>query len=212
MPGFLLLASLAVVPPGACGPAPGDTVPADSLRSLYDRGRTYAEFLAAVRNRREMWRDNSAWGKVDPDQLTRARALPGRWRLLVVAEDACGDSANTIPYVAALADSVDGGIDLRIVSAREGRAVQEAHRTHDGRTATPTVIVLDADGHEAGCWVERPRVLAAWVREHRAQLSEGAFRARFFEWYTEDRGRETIRDLLEVIEGAGAGKPCLGNT
>ncbi|UCC24022.1 MAG: hypothetical protein JSU98_09805 [Gemmatimonadales bacterium] len=26
----------------------------------------------------------------------------------------------------------------------------------DGRPATPTVVILDEDGEEVGCWIERP--------------------------------------------------------
>jgi hypothetical protein len=209
----ILLAALVAAAPVGCGPAaPAPAAPADSLEALYRGGRTFAEFLAAARARREMWRSNYAWGRADPELLARARALGGGWRLLVIADDSCGDSANTIPYLATFIDSLGGGLDMRIIPSREGRAVQESHRTWDGRAATPTVLLLDAEGREAGCWVERPRPLAVRAREYRASLPYDDYVARVYAWYDEDRGRETIRDILDMIEDAGSGRPCLGNT
>ncbi len=184
----------------------------DSLAALHARGRTYATFLAGAEHRREMWRSNSAWGKVDPDLLARGRALTGPLRLLVVLEDGCSDSANTIPYLATFADSLGGVLDIRLVNSTEGKWVMERHRTGDGRAATPTVVILDADGNEAGCWVERPKALASWMNENRAKLSDQALMDGKFEWYNKDRGAFTIRELLEILEHPTPSGSCGGNT
>lgn len=185
---------------------------ADTLADLHARGRTFAEFLAGARRRTESWTGNYAWGKVDSELLARGRALSRTVKVLAVAEDGCSDSANTIPYLATFADSVGGRIDLRIVNSTEGRAVMEAHRTGDGRAATPTVIILGEAGGEAGCWVERPSALAAWMREQRGKLSQDALLEGKFKWYDEDRGRATVAEILEQIEQGGPGRPCGGNT
>ena len=213
MSGLLLLAALASTAPGSCGTAaPADTLPADSLEALYARGRSFAEFLEAARARQDTWRNNYAWGKIDPELLNRARALPEGWRLLVVADDSCGDSANTIPWVATLVDSLAGRIDMRVLTSREAQLIKDTHRTHDGRAATPTVVLLDPEGREAGCWVERPGALAAWARGEGSGLSQREFLDRKYAWYDADRGRETLRDMLRMIEQAGPGRACLGNT
>ena len=149
---------------GTLACAPADAAVADSLEALYQRGRTYQAFLSAADSRREMWLRNSAKGTVDAEALRQGRALGAGWRLLVVLEDACGDSANTIPYLASLVDSLDGGVEMRLVNSTEGRWVMERYRTRDGRAATPTIVLLDPQGEMAGCWVERPGTLAAWER------------------------------------------------
>ena len=38
------------------------------------------------------------------------------------------------------------------------------------------------------------------------------YRDQLFGWYDEDSGQSTIREILDLIEGAGPGRPCLGNT
>jgi hypothetical protein len=199
-----LLAVLAV--PAICVPDPAS----DSLVTLYQGGRRFAEFLDAAKAREDEWKGNYRWSRLEAGIADRARALVGVWRLLVVAVDSCGDSAHTMPYVATLADSSDGHIELRVVSSTEGRWVMEAHRTSDGRPATPTVILLDGNGQEAGCWVERPGQLAKWALEAKPRLPEKDFLDQKYAWYHEDRGRQTVGEVLEMIEHAGPGRPCGG--
>jgi hypothetical protein len=198
----------AAAPPPATGPSIAAPAPlqADTLGRLYRSGRTFQEFLRAARHRRDTWTGNYEGASLDPAVLARARAVPGRWRLLVVADDSCGDSANTIPFVAALADSVPA-IELRVVGSREGRGVTRAHRTADGRAATPTVVLLDEQDAEAGCFIERPLALQAWVLLNRPKYDDREFTDRKYEWYRADGGRETVREIVELLEAAALDTP-----
>ena len=197
---ILALALCAAEPPAA-----------DSLAALHAQGRTYAAFLATAERRKEMWQANTAWGKVDPALLARGRALSGPMKLLVVLEDGCSDSANTIPYLATFADSLGGVLDIRVVNSTEGKWVMERHRTADGRAATPTVVLIGADGNDAGCWVERPSALAKWMNDNRPKLSQQELMDGKFAWYDKDRGAATINEILDMIEHPGSAK-CGGNT
>jgi hypothetical protein len=210
--GLLLLS-----PPGTCpvdAALQAEVRPlagSDSLAQLYARGKTFAEFLSAAKARRETWHDNYSRLAVTGDWLQRARAVPGHWRLLVVAEDWCGDSANTIPYLAQLSDSV-ASLKLRIVNAQDGRWVMESHRTPDGRAATPTVVLLDSVGAEAGCFVERPAALREWLDTNRPRRSERELGRGRDEWRRRDRGQSTVRELVELLESAAGGRPRCGPT
>ena len=203
---------IAMILAAACAVSSRPQVPADSLVDLYDRGKTFAEFLAAAKQRRDTWVKNAGYGRIDPEQLARLQQLTGPWRILVVAEDWCGDSANTIPYLATFADSSGGKLQIRIVNSTDGKWVMEGHRTEDGRTATPTVIILSADGTEAGCWVERPSELAAWMRDNRSKMSHDELLDKKYTWLNQDRGKSTVREILDQIEHAGVGSGCGGNS
>lgn len=193
---------------GSCAPAPATT---DSLEALYQRGTTYSAFLGAADSRREMWLRNSAKGKVDAEALRLGRSLGAGWRLLVVLEDACGDSANTIPYVAALVDSLGGAVEMRLVNSSEGRRVTERYRAWDGRAATPTIVLLDAQGAAVGCWVERPGTLATWERAESSKLSQQEFVRQKFAWYDRDGGATTQREVVAMMARAAPGAACGGN-
>ena len=206
-----LLTALSIVTIGT----PVCTMPTNSVRTtedlkqLYLRGRTYIEFRDAAARRVDAWHDHYANAMVSDALRQRVNAIAGSWKLLVIAEDWCGDSANTIPYVAKLVD-VATNLDMRIINSTIGRTIMERHRTPDGRTATPTVILLDANYDEAGCWVERPTKLATWFDANKSHLSETELYDRKYAWYAEDAGQETLREVVALMESASAGQPVCG--
>lgn len=177
---------------------------ADSLAALYDRGVAWATFLEGVRARRQTWLDNYAAASVDAVLVARLDRVPGRWRFLVVAVDACGDSAHSIPYLARLVEA-SARLELRVVSPADGAWVMESHRTEDGRPATPTVVLLDASGAERGCWVERPYALRKVMQDQRAGTIPGSFTEVITAWRREDQGRSTLEDMTALLEAAAAG-------
>lgn len=193
-----LALSLAVCGPPAAG---GGVTPDPVLEALWTSGIPYAEFLAGATRRVEMWRATEARAAVPDAIRTRVAALGGRWRLLAIAEDACSDSANSLPYLARLADGAPN-LELRVVGSQAGRAFMEAHRTPDGRAATPTVLLLAPDGTLAGCWIERPAELQAWYVAHRAGLDDAEYLRQKLAWYVADAGRSILDEVTRMIDAA----------
>jgi dipeptidyl aminopeptidase/acylaminoacyl peptidase len=192
---------------GAGSAAPG---PADAtLKALYEGGIPFATFLDNASRRRDQWDAHYGDGRVTDDQVARAVAVGGAWRILAIAEDWCGDSANTIPYLARLVEGADN-LEMRVVNSSAGRETMEAHRTPDGRAATPTVILLDESWNESGCFVERPTPLMAWYLEHKADKSSDELHDYIYDWYTADAGAATVEDILGLLEAAAAGMPRCG--
>ena len=208
---LLLAALLGFTPPPPAGCAvltpagPYD----QALKDLFESGIPFGSFLENAKRRKDQWDAHYGDGSVTVDQVSRARAVGGPWRILAIAEDWCGDSANTIPYLARLVEQVDG-LEMRVVNSTAGRAVMEAHRTPDGRAATPTVILLDDEWNEAGCFVERPTPLMEWYLANRADKTSDELHEYIFDWYTADAGAATVEDLLTLLEAAAAGHPRCG--
>lgn len=208
-----LMLSFAVV----CGaPSPGPVtapllpVAADTIEArIYGEGTAWADFLEATDRRRDTWHANYEGAEVFADLAARVQAVPGNWRLLVVAIDSCGDSANTIPYLARFVEGV-GNLELRVVEPDIGNILMEAHPTPDGRGATPTVVVLNEAGDNVGCWVERPADLQSWWNANPDDLSTRDKLERKYEWYDADGGYHTILEVVEAIEAAGAGGHLCG--
>lgn len=208
-PAPLLALALAATPLSCSGGEPVTAsapwpAAADSLVALYEKGMEWRAFLQGVRARRQAWYDNYTTATVDATTVERLARVPGRWRFLVVAVDACGDSANTIPYLARLVEASER-LDLRVVNPTEGAWVMAARRSEDGRAATPTVVLLDEDGRERGCWVERPYALRQVLDEHRAGRIGGSFVEVITAWREQDRGRSTVEDMVALLEGAVTG-------
>jgi len=174
-------------------------LPTIDYAALFDKGVPFRDFLDAARSRRDEWLERSKDAKVDAEAVTRVRQLGARRRLLIVAEDWCGDSANTLPYVARLAESAPEVLDLRIIDSSAGRPVMEAHRTLDGRAATPTVVLLDETGAFLAAWVERPSALQKWYIEQQDLLNQRDLLDQKYKWYKEDQGKSAIREIVELL-------------
>lgn len=178
-----------------------------ALVSLYDSGLTYDTFLDGARLRRQGWLDRTESAAVPDELVARANAVAGTWRLLVVAFDGCGDSMNQVPFVAKLAAQVNG-LEIRIVNPGQGRAVREAHRSLDGRIATPTYVLIDTAGNESGCIVELPTALRRWSHEAReGGVSLDSIHGYQSTFYDTDRGVAITTEIVELLEAAAAGTP-----
>ena len=207
----LSLASLLALLVGA-HPAPRCTVAApaiftagtdSTLLALHASGQTFPDFVAAAQARREGWVRLADSAIVAPALVQRAKAAGNGWRMLVVAIDSCGDSMNSVPYVARLA--AEAGVDLRIVLPTAGRTVQDTHRSLDGRPATPTYVLLDASGTERGCIVEQPKALREWASAARAKVSLDSVHVGIRAFYAKDQGVSIAREAVEMLEAAARG-------
>lgn len=175
------------------------------FRPLYEQGVRYIEFRDAATRRVDAWKDHYANAVATDALVAKMESIPGTWRLLVVAEDWCGDSANTIPYLAKLVDRAEN-LDMWIIGSDVGKGIMEAHRTPDGRAATPTVVLLNDRFEEVGCFVERPSTLQAWFLDAENKLEEEALYEQKYAWYDDDQGQHTISEIVAMVIAASKGE------
>lgn len=164
--------------------------------ALRDQGLPWTEYLASTKQQRDIWVRN-ADRNVPAALVERLRTAGKGLQLLVVAEDWCTDSVNTVPYLGTLASKA--GIDMRVITSVPGKPIMEAHRTPDGRAATPTVILI-RDGKEVAAWVERPAALQTWMLGPGAALDQPDRSARKMSWYEWNRGDDTLREIVVLAE------------
>lgn len=164
--------------------------------ALLDQGLPWTEYLASTKQQHDIWVRN-AGRAVPADLAERLRKAGANLRLLVVAEDWCSDSVNSIPYLGSLA--AKAGIDLRVITSEPGKPIMEAHRTPDGRAATPTVILV-RNGKEVGAWVERPSVLQTWMLGPGAALDQADRQQRKTSWNEWSRGDDALREIVVLAE------------
>lgn len=175
---------------------------APDYSALFARGMTFEAFFDQISARRETWTANRTAADVPADIVARAGALSHSWRILAVADERCSDSAASLPLVAKLAAAAPERLSLRVVNygdSRAGRAVMEAHRTPDGRAATPTLIFIRDDG-EVRAWIERPGALVAWLADQKARDPKFDVLAGKTKWYADDAGRSTLGDIIALLE------------
>ena len=183
---FLLLAGYALTP-----------IQAPDPQALFAQGVTYDAFVESASAQKATWQANTARATVAPEVVERFKNAASGLTLLVIAEAACSDSVQTLPYVAKLASLA--GVDLRIVSKAAGQAHLEHHKSPDNRTATPTIILL-RDGKDAGAFVERPVTLQTWMIGAARTLSQQERLSRKTSWYEWDRGDSTVAEVVALAE------------
>lgn len=196
-PALLILLLAVLSTAGARRASPRQDI---DYQALYGQGTTFADFLERARARRDEWRAHYNDATVSAALITRMRALPAKRHLLVVAEDWCSDSVNTVPYIARLIDGAPERLDMRVVNRETGMAVMEAHKTPDGRTATPTIVVLGEDWHVTGAWTERPGATQAWFLEKQKTTMQKPLHDELMAWYEKDAGKMTVLEIADLVE------------
>jgi len=165
------------------------------FRTLWDDALTFDAFLAASTKHKGLWEGLYNIARV-PAWAASAVPAGARRKLLVLAEDWCGDASSTIPVLARLASEVPG-LELRIILRDQNPAVMDRYLTRGARSI-PIVIALDADFKELGHWGPRPRLLQAWVAENRPLMPKEQLFPQVRQWYARDRGETTLREVLET--------------
>jgi hypothetical protein len=173
-------------------------------RARFEAGDTFAAFMAKEFTNKLFWEQVYKRATVGEEVLHRARSLGGRWHLLALNEDWCGDSVNILPYVAKLADAVPG-FDLRIVRRDDNLDIMDAHLTGTSRSI-PIIILLDENFSECGWWGPRPRELQKWVIEEGLKLPKHERYKQARAWYARDRGASTMNEIVSTFERCAIGR------
>jgi hypothetical protein len=165
--------------------------------ALWNLALPYDTFVAGSElKHRGLWHGLHRLARIPAWALAAVPADAGL-KLLVLAEDWCGDASNTIPILAKLGDLAPG-IELRVLRRDEYPEVMDQYLTNGARSI-PVVIVLDRDFQELGHWGPRPRVLQEWVMEQRKKgTPKDQLYPEVRRWYARDAGETTLREVLET--------------
>jgi hypothetical protein len=166
------------------------------FRKLWGEALTFDAFVEACRTEHcGLWRGVYNLARV-PDWALGVMPAGTQRKLLVIAEDWCGDASNTVPIMARLAAEVPG-LELRVIMRDRYPEVMDQYLTNGSRSI-PIVIVLNEAYEEVGHWGPRPTELQAWVMANRATMAKTELYPQVRKWYARDRGETTIREVLKA--------------
>lgn len=173
-------------------------------RAFWDAGYTWEAYAQDVKEHAALWHGIHRRATVPEWAREAGAGLGGRYRILVISEDWCGDAVNTVPPIARLSEAL--GMELRVVKRDEVPALMDLYLT-DGARSIPVAIVLDEDFRPVGWWGPRPREVQAKVlAEKRAGIRPAADIYRDLRmWYARDAGETTIAEVLEIMGRRRAG-------
>lgn len=163
----------------------------------YREGTSFETFFEEAEENRDMWQSVAPRARVPSGAVARAQELPGRWRLLAIADDWCGDAVNILPVVARLVEKVDS-LDLRIVSRESHPELMDRHLTNGSRSI-PVLILLDEAGTCRGWWGPRPSVLQAWFEVEGRPLPKDERYRELRRWYARNRGEAIADEIVDLV-------------
>jgi hypothetical protein len=141
-------------------------------RSRFDQGLTYEAYKDQMTRNRDRLEENEQRVELSKDDLAAFRALPRPVKVLVLAEDWCGDVIANLPVLGRLAKD-SGKLDVRIFLRDQNDDIMQGYLNKGQFKSIPVFVFLDDSYRELGHWIERP----ASVTEVRAKRRKEIFSA-----------------------------------
>ena len=171
-----------------------------SLRDRFLAGQDLDTMLASAQRNEDLWAAVARRAVVPSEFVDRVNALGGRWNLLVLSADWCGDAVNTVPVIARLAEQ-SSSTELRILERDANLDLMDAHLTGTSRSI-PAVIALDGDYVERGWWGPRPAALQRWALGEGQALEKSERYKHIRTWYARDHALTTLEEVVTMMEHA----------
>ena len=125
-------------------------------------------------------------------------------KLKIITEPWCGDAAQIVPALAAIAELSDK-IEAEIVLRDENEELMNQHLTNGGK-AIPVAIIIDAETNKAlGHWGPRPTVAQQMVMDYKAKpenerSSFDEFVQEMQQWYNKDKTASIQNELIQKLK------------
>lgn len=123
--------------------------------------------------------------------------IPMTWML--ITESWCGDSAQTLPYIARIAAAMPK-TSLQILSRDNHPEIMDLYLTNGSRSI-PKLVAFDSDWNEIFQWGPRPEEAMELARELKESGLSEAVRAKEIQgWYNRNKGSSLEREFIQVFE------------
>lgn len=164
--------------------------------------RAFPEFLERVEANRELWLTFADRARVPAEVRESIDKLEGCLRILVLADDWCGDAINTVPVIARMAED-SKHVALRVLARDRFPRIRDRFLT-DGNRAIPIAVVLDDAWVPRGRWGPRPAELQDLVTTRFCGMDRPDRYREIRRWYACDRGVTTAREILDLLNQAAS--------
>ena len=161
-------------------------------------GSDFHSYIAAAQKNVELWNAVYRTAMLPEGAVDRVTRIPGKWHLVALSEDWCGDAVNTLPILAKLAEAAPN-LDLTILGRDANLDLMDAHLSGTSRSI-PVVMVLDENLIEHGWWGARPRELQKWFLSEGIHIEKTERYKQIRSWYARDRGRSIVDEVLQIVE------------
>jgi hypothetical protein len=122
---------------------------------------------------------------------------PQLW--MVITENWCGDSAQNLPYIAAIAEQ-NPLIQLIVLLRDSNPEIMDQFLTN-GTRSIPILVGFNESGEELFRWGPRPKAAIQLIKQWKAEgLEKDEWMEKLHSWYSKNKGAEIEKDLTELIK------------
>lgn len=166
-----------------------------------NQSEAYLEYTRLNHQRMNRW-DKTL--KISPRMTELVRTISESQVWIVITEAWCGDGAQAIPYLAALA-ALNPSIELKIIMRDEYPEVMDAYLTN-GTRSIPKLVVMTADlSCELFTWGPKPQFLIDKQKayKHDSQgVSYHDYSAEVHLWYARNKNHDLEQELFPLIKSS----------
>ncbi|WP_343850279.1 thioredoxin family protein [Algoriphagus jejuensis] len=164
-----------------------------------NQSEAYLEYTRLNHQRMKRW-DKTLKISTEMTALVQSISEPQVWT--VITEAWCGDGAQSIPFLAAVAD-LNPVIDFRILMRDEYPEVMDEYLTNGARSI-PKLISMTADlTCELFIWGPKPDYLITRLKEYKHDakgLSYQDYSTEVHLWYARNRNHDLEQELIPLIQ------------
>ncbi|MBC6699962.1 thioredoxin family protein [Hymenobacter puniceus] len=137
-----------------------------------------------------------------PELQAAVQALPQRYEWLIITEGWCGDAAQIVPVLEAVAQASNGNIRTHYLLRDENPDLMDRYLTNGARSI-PQLVVLRADTlTEATHWGPRPAPAQTLLLDLKAQgATHEEYAEKIHGWYAKDKTQSIQHELLALVKG-----------
>lgn len=195
-------------------------------KERFEQGLTYGEYRQQMTRNQDRFDETERTVVLSPEDVAFFTALPSPLKVVVLAEDWCGDVIANLPVLGRLAEA-SSKLELRIFLRDQNLDIMDQYLKEGQFRSIPVFVFFDQEFNEFGYWIERPASMTKLVQEVRnkhfasdpdlaglppttspSELSEEA-RLRLSkvmaDFRAENRAfsdREVVREIREIVSGA----------
>jgi len=140
--------------------------------------------------------------KLLPELAAAAAGLTGHYIGLIITEGWCGDAAQIVPVLEAVAQASAGHLRTAYLLRDDNLDITDQYLTNGSRSI-PKLVVLRADTlTEAAHWGPRPAEAQALIVRLKAEgMAHDDYVRELHTWYAHDRTQATQHELLALLRG-----------
>lgn len=117
---------------------------------------------------------------------------------MVITENWCGDSAQNLPYIAAIAGE-NILINLRVILRDLNPDIMDQCLTN-GTRSIPKLIAFNNTGDELFRWGPRPKAAVNLINQWKEEgLEKSEWTEKLHSWYSRNKGVEIEKEFIELI-------------